>query len=68
MVDVTMKDTVAPWTSQPITVKPDGVMLEWKGVNDSPATTSTSTTAVFPNQILRKLESKGLEVLEGTRA
>ena len=49
MVDVTVKGTVALWMSRTITVEADGEVPEWKGVDDSPTTTSTSTTAVFPS-------------------
>ena len=58
MVDITVKGTVAPWTSWPITVQPDGIVPEWKGVDDSPTTTSASATTIVPDQFLCELESE----------
>ena len=65
MVDVTVKGTIASWTSWPITVDPGGVVPERKGVDDGPTTTSASATTVVANQFLRQLKSERLEVLEG---
>ena len=71
MVEVAVESTVTPWVSRSITliVLPDGVMPEWKRVDDGATTTSASATAVLPDQILCKLESKRFQVLEraGTR-
>ena len=68
MVDISVYSTVTPWMPRPVTLQPDGVVPEWKGADDGSTTTSTSATAVIPDQILCQLESKRLEVLEGTRA
>ena len=65
MMDVSVQSTVTPWMPRPVTLQPDGV---WKGADDGSTTTSTSATTVIPDQILCQLESKRLEVLEGTRA
>ena len=68
MVDITVESTVTPWTSRTFTLQSDGVVPERKGVDDGPTTTSRSATAIVPNQILGKLESKQFQVLEGARA
>ena len=54
-----------PWS---ITVaQPDGKVTKQKGVDDTTSTTSAATTTVIANQFLGKLQSKGLEILEGVR-
>ena len=60
MVEVAVENTVTPWVLRSITliVSHDGVVPEWKRVNDGATTTSVSVTAVLPDQILCKLESK----------
>ena len=69
MVEVAVESTVTPWVLRSITliVSPDGVVPEWKRVDDGATTTSASATAVLPDQILCKLESKRFQVLERAR-
>ena len=69
VVGVAVKSTMTPWVSRPVTVvvQPDGVVPEGKRVDDGPSATSPSATAVLPDQILCKVESKGLEIFEGAR-
>ena len=57
MMDITVESTVTPWVSRFVTVviQPDGIVPEWKRVDNSPTTTSTSATAVLPDQILCKM-------------
>ena len=68
VVEISVKGTVAPWTSRPITVQPDGIVPERKGVDDGPTTTSAFATTVVPDQFFCELQSERLEVLEGARA
>ena len=65
VVEISVKGTVAPWTSRPITIQPDGIVPERKGVDDGPTMTSAFATTEVPDQFLCELQSNDLKSLKG---
>ena len=69
MVKVMVSSTMTPWVSRSITliVSPHGVVPEWKRLDNGATMTSALVTAVLTDEILCKLKSKRLQVLEKAR-